>query len=1339
MKDVLKPAVDGFKAVEGVGKKTGSAISKGLKGFAAAATAVGGFGAAAVKSGMDFDATMSEVSAISGATGKEFDALRAKALEMGAKTKFSASEAAEAMTYMGMAGWKSGDMISGISGIMNLAAASGEDLALTSDIVTDALTAFGKSAGDSGHLADIMAAASSNANTNVSMLGESFKYVAPVAGALGYTMEDTSLALGLMANSGIKASQAGTSLRTAMTNMASPTKNMSKVMDAYGISLTNADGTMMSLKDVMIQLREKMGGLDEATQASAASMLFGKEAMSGMLAIINAAPADFDKLTSAINDCNGAAEEMATTMIDNLQGDLTLLGSAFESLKIAISDGLTPTLREFAKFGQKAMQNLLEGFQGSGVSGFMSALTGVVTQAVTILSEHAPRFAEVSMMFIQSLAEGILNARDKIISSSTQIFEMLINGLDSWLSTHVTELVDFGKQIVETLFQGFASAGEVISKYIGEFIPLIAEAFLRYHEALFTVGIEILGAIGKGIVENKDKIAEIASTTVRNIALGLAEHAPDIIEGAIALLNALVAAFIENMPLILAVGAEIITQIVAGISTNLPALIAVVALISGEILKIASVASNVVSAISTIGGAIGNLGSTVGPIISKISGAFSALWGVIAAHPVVAVVTAIIAAIVLLWNKCDAFREFWIGVWEACKDGFGKFADWCKDGIDKIKAKFDEWREKINEKFSDIGNWFKEKFEIAKEAAVDAAQKGKEKFDEFRKSIDEKFGKIAEWFKEKFTAARKNIESVWSGIKDFFAKIAENIVSAFTGLPDKLKTVGSNMMQGLIGGITSKVSAVVSKVKGVVNSVKNAFTGKSGFDVHSPSRWAKRVFENVMEGGVKGLQAGTHSLSAAAMKAIGGTKDALSLDPLSVETEDSGFTDYLQSMRDKFILFLEDCQESISNFGEWLTGSITTFNEWFAEILAGISSSVTAIQTSSQDIWTGIYETWGTAAEWFGEICENIRLVFEALTTSIVELFTAAKTSIQEIFASLQEDFTSACEALKEIWSQSNTFFTDTFTAAVEAVKESWSTVEEFFQEIWDAIVEIFNYAPEWFGQTFEAALMALQESFGPVLDYFTVTWDNIVAIFDNAQERFSEVGANIMAGLQEGIESGEGDLLQLMDEIKQAVLDTVSGLAEETQSVVTQAMQILSDTVSSEIDSMKSQVEELISRIGEALSKLESVKSKTKSLEAKAEAAEKAAEKKAAQANKTAQKAAQTVKNVASAAKNIVKTNKTPSQILREEKASYGKSTKQKVLTPTQINRMDKQMSKGISSSMKTVSNTANLTPTQLQRMEKYGYGGTTVNIYNPEKRDAVTEAREWQKTTQRISMGLV
>lgn len=323
-------------------------------------TPVLGLGTAAVKVTSDFESAMSKVSAISGATGGDLDKLNQKAQEMGAKTKFSATESAEAFTYMAMAGWKTEDMLDGIDGIMNLAAADGLDLATTSDIVTDALTAFGLSASDSGHFADVLAKASSNANTNVSMLGESFKYAAPVAGALGYSAEDTAIALGLMANAGIKGSQGGTALRGSLTRLIKPTDDAAALMEQYGLSMTNADGSMKSLGEVMNMLRDKLGGLTEAEQAQVAAQIFGQEAMSGMLAIINASDSDYAKLTDAIYDADGAAQQMADTMLDNLSGQLTLLKSALEGLAIQFGEILMPYIKQFVTWLQNLTQKLQE-------------------------------------------------------------------------------------------------------------------------------------------------------------------------------------------------------------------------------------------------------------------------------------------------------------------------------------------------------------------------------------------------------------------------------------------------------------------------------------------------------------------------------------------------------------------------------------------------------------------------------------------------------------------------------------------------------------------------------------------------------------------------------------------------------------------------------------------------------------------------------------------------------------------------------------------------------------------------------------------------------------------
>lgn len=321
--------------------KASAAVTDAAKKVAAlGVAAVGAFAAFSVKSGMDFEAQMSKVQAISGATATEVATLTAKAKEMGAKTKFSATESAQALEYMAMAGWKTDQMIGGLPGIMNLAAASGEDLAEVSDIVTDALTAFGLKASDSAHFADVLAKASSSSNTNVSLMGNTFQYVAPVAGALGYSIEDTAVAIGLMANAGIKGEKAGTALRGALTNLAKPSDTVAAYMDALNVSLTDAQGNVKPLSALMVDLRQKFAGLTDAQKAEYAAGIAGKEAMSGLLAIVNASDADFNNLTQAIANSDGTAQSMAQTMQDNLKGQLEQLGGAVETVGLTFYDAI---------------------------------------------------------------------------------------------------------------------------------------------------------------------------------------------------------------------------------------------------------------------------------------------------------------------------------------------------------------------------------------------------------------------------------------------------------------------------------------------------------------------------------------------------------------------------------------------------------------------------------------------------------------------------------------------------------------------------------------------------------------------------------------------------------------------------------------------------------------------------------------------------------------------------------------------------------------------------------------------------------------------------------------
>lgn len=399
----------------------------------------------------EFEEQMSTVKALISASSTDIEGdmsrLKAVAQKMGATTKFTAVEAGKALEYMGMAGWNAAQMESGLPGIMNLAAASGEDLGAVSDIVTDALTAFGMKAEDAGRFADVLAQASSNANTDVGMMGATFQKVAPVAGALGYSVEDMSLAIGLMANASIKADVAGTSLKTAISNMAKPTKQMKSYMDKYGVSLSNSDGSMKSFKEVVENLRSSLGGLSKQEQVAAATAIFGKESYAGMLAIINASEADFDKVSNAVNNATGAAERMANTKLDNLNGDITLAKSAWSGLATTIGDLFLPNCR-------KAVQKVTE---------FLNKANDFATKNPELIKQIAKVAAGLAVLKVGSLAGklGFLQMKGGVLDLAKSFL-----GFKAKIADTAATALTGGKT-----FKGIAG---IFGGMAGKILPIIA-------------------------------------------------------------------------------------------------------------------------------------------------------------------------------------------------------------------------------------------------------------------------------------------------------------------------------------------------------------------------------------------------------------------------------------------------------------------------------------------------------------------------------------------------------------------------------------------------------------------------------------------------------------------------------------------------------------------------------------------------------------------------------------------------------------------------------------------------------------------------------------------------
>lgn len=458
-------ANEGFTVAKGV---LADLVSSGIK---LAINALKDLAKEAIQVGASFESEMSKVAAISGANADEIEQLTDKAKELGESTVFSASESASAFEYMAMAGWKTEDMLEGIEGIMNLAAASGSDLATTSDIVTDALTAMGYEAKDASRLADVMAAASSNANTNVELMGSTFQYAAPLVGALGYSMEDTAVAIGLMANAGIKGDKAGTALRSTLSRLSAPPKECAEALDNLGVSLTDEAGNMKSLDEVMQDLRKAFANLDETEKTANAKAIAGQEAMSGLLAIVSASTEDYDKLTDAIANSTGAAASMADTMNDNVNGVLTLLKSKVEGIMIKLFDEASDSMKRGINEVGDALDLIDWDKVGDAIGEFAEDAADlfayIVKNGNTVISIIKTLGKVIALAFVANKVgafAGVLNGMIKTMTSlatATTAAETAQLGLNAaQLATPVGALVGVTTALVALYVKGRAEAKE---------------------------------------------------------------------------------------------------------------------------------------------------------------------------------------------------------------------------------------------------------------------------------------------------------------------------------------------------------------------------------------------------------------------------------------------------------------------------------------------------------------------------------------------------------------------------------------------------------------------------------------------------------------------------------------------------------------------------------------------------------------------------------------------------------------------------------------------------------------------------------------------------------------
>ena len=883
--------------------------------------AITGLGTAAVKTAADFDSSMSNVAAISGSSAEDMDKLRERAREMGAQTKFSAKEAGDAMGYMAMAGWKTNDMLTSIEGVMNLAAASGEDLAKTSDIVTDAMTAFGLAADETTngvanatHFADVLAQASSSANTNVGMMGETFKYVAPVAGALGYNVEDTAVAIGLMANSGIKASQAGTQLRSSLTNMIKPSKDVGDAMEKWGFyatesatsidqakidkqmlrvqkaslaadkaqqayndavskygaesteatnaaasleikqtelananetlsqlqegttanvrlynkALQNEDGSMKSLRETMDFLRETMGGMTEAEQTQAATAIFGKEAMSGMLAIINSSDEDYQKLIKNIDNCDDAAENMAETMQDNLSGQITALQSALQELAIAFGEILMPYIRKAVSVIQdfvKKLNGMSEGQKkivatialivaaigpllimiGKVATG-ISAITGLFSKMktlTTITSILGKVKGAFTALFGVIAANPVIAVIAAIVAALVLLYTKCewfrdgVNAVVQKIASFFTETIPQAWNSVVAFFAGIPEWWSGIWQQVSDFFTNIWTTMMQ-------------NPVISGIITTITTLWQNAVTTLQGIWQGLATIA----QGAWELLK----------------------------NTILAPVLLLIDLVTGNFEKLKTDASNIWT----------NIQSAAKTIWTGIKQVISTL-----AQGLVTAVTTMFAGfkntLSRIWTAASqAASKAWTSIKNFVVNAAENLKERASDSIQTLKENASEYWDNIRSNTS-------ETWQNVKETVVNYARNMKD-------------------------SAVETFRSVVSGISSALSGVYSAVVNGFSGaigyitsLPGQAIRWGQDFVNGIANGIRSCIGNVTSAVSSVANTIR------SWLHFSRPDEGPLHYYEDWMPDFMQGLATGIEKSRGLVTDAMKDVQMSLQLDTSSLK------------------------------------------------------------------------------------------------------------------------------------------------------------------------------------------------------------------------------------------------------------------------------------------------------------------------------------------------------------------------------------------------------------------------------------------------------------------------
>jgi len=900
----------GISEITGISEKGYETVTRSFLGISAG---IAGIAGAAVKTTADFDAQMSKVSAISGATGKDFDDLRDKAREMGAKTKFSATESAEAMEYMAMAGWKTGDMLGGIEGIMNLAAASGEDLATTSDIVTDALTAFGLSAQDSSHFSDVLAAASSNANTNVSMMGETFKYAAPVAGALGFSVEDTAEAIGLMANAGIKGSQAGTSLRKMFNEMAGAAKNGGITIGDMTVAVANADGSMRDLSDIIADCRNAFSTLSESEAANTAEAIAGQEAMSGFLALMNASPNDIEKLQSAIqncsNDIDGITDAVEQSGVnwqkyidtywmktgDGIKGVVDEVVYNLEEIGTSAEDLQDYLVFEYDLDANDAMQVIksvqaeLENSAGAAkemADTMNDNLSGQIVILQSALSELAISVGDTLVPIVTKVVGVIQTWVDKFNSLDEGTKETIVKvGLFVAAVGPVLLIIAKVVTIVTTLIGVISSVAGAIGTVVAA-LGMI-KSFAGLVSVITTLAGGPLGliAIAIGAVAAAFVYLWNTSEGFRNFWINLwntiktkTGQAIEAVKGFISSAADFIKAIPEKVTTFFSTLREKVTTFFTELPTNIATFFtnigtSITTFFAGVWEKITTFFTELPTTLATFfTNLITSIVTWIGEITANVTQFFTELpynLGYMLGQLIAAVIQ--FGADVFNWvtttipqiieNIVTFFSELPGKIWEWLSETANKVIEWGQGVWDYLTETVPEIIESVVEFFSELPGKI---WEWLSDAIQKVADWGKETLDKAVQAAQDTLDGITEWISQLPDKMGEWLSSTIDRVIDFGSDLVNKGIEAATdffnqfvdtvsGLPDTMMDIGANIVTGVWNGICDQFNWFYNSVcdffGGIVDGVKD------GLGIASPSKvFAKEVGRWIPPGAGEGIK-----------------------------------------------------------------------------------------------------------------------------------------------------------------------------------------------------------------------------------------------------------------------------------------------------------------------------------------------------------------------------------------------------------------------------------------------------------------------------------------------------